>query len=83
MIFDLKKSEIYKAVSLYRIFPAGILKFYRILLFILGAIPIGFWVINKAFPTQINMGLGWSIIVLPFALSGFFFAIFAPKPIGF
>ena len=77
MIFDLRKSEIYKAVLFYRLFPAGILKFYRVLLFTLAAVPLVLWVIHRAITTQVVINLGWSLVVLPFAFSSLFFELFA------
>lgn len=77
MIFDLRKSEIYKAVVFYRLFPAGILKFWRVLLFILALAPIVFLAVNKAYPTQVDISIGWTLIVLPFAFSSLFFEFFA------
>src|SRR3989344_6107115 len=41
MIFDFEKSAIYKAVLFFHVFPAGGLKFCRILFFVLGSFPIG------------------------------------------
>ena len=76
MIFDLRKAEIYKAVILYKLFPASILKFYRVLLFTLGLVPPVIWIINRAFPTGVNVSLGWSYIALPFAFSALFFEWF-------
>src|SRR3989344_7586826 len=77
MIFNLRHSEIYKAVLFYRLFPAGILKFYKILFFTLGLIPAGVLIINKASLTSVNISIGWSLIVLPFAFSSLFFELFA------
>jgi len=76
MIFDLRKSEIYRAVAFYRIFPANLLKFYRALLLILGTTPFVLAGINYVFETQVNIGLGWSLVVLPFAFSVMFFELF-------
>ena len=76
MVFDFKKSEIYKAVLFYRLFPAGILKFYRILLLVLAFVPIAFLVINRAYQAPLNVSIGWTVVVLPFALSALFFELF-------
>lgn len=77
MIFDLKRSQIYKAIIFYRLFPAGTLKFYRVLLFILALAPVVFLAVNKAYPTQVDISIGWTLIVLPFAFSSLFFELFA------
>ncbi len=77
MIFDLRKSEIYKAVIFYRLFPAGILKFYRVLLFTMALIPVGAFIVSKATQSPLNISLGWTMIVLPFAFSCLFFELFA------
>ncbi len=76
MIFDLKKSEIYKAVTFYRLFPRGILKFYRILLFVLAVVPVVFLAINYVYETQIHISIGWVYIALPFVFSVLFFELF-------
>ncbi|MDP3792909.1 MAG: ATP-dependent Clp protease ATP-binding subunit [bacterium] len=76
MIFDLKKSKIYKAVLFYRLFPAGILKFYRVLFFVLGLMPVIFTVVNRAYDTDITVSIGWTLVVLPFAFSVWFFELF-------
>jgi len=76
VIFDLKKSEIYKAVRFHRLFPAGILKFWRVLLFTLGLVPLALFIINKGYETGGNISLGWLFIVLPFAFSVVFFELY-------
>jgi len=76
MIFNFRKSNIYKAVIFYRIFPSGILKFYRVLLFILGLVPLALFFVNKAYPVQIDPSIGWLYIILPFAFSVLFFELF-------
>jgi ATP-dependent Clp protease ATP-binding subunit ClpC len=76
MVFDLRQSGIYKAIRFYRIFPVWILKFWRVLLFVLALIPVFIFVINKAYDTQIYVSLGWTLIALPFALSALFFEWF-------
>lgn len=76
MKFDLPKAQIYKAVTFYHLFPVGILKFYRILLFTLGLVPLGMAAVNMVFPLNVNISIGWSLIVLPFAFSALFFELF-------
>src|SRR3989344_7263325 len=76
MIFNFKKSEIYKAVIFYRIFPAGILKFYRVLLLVCGLTPVVLMVVDNVFETQIGLSIGWTLIVLPLAVSVLFFELF-------
>ena len=76
MTFNFKKAEIYKAVIFYHLFPAGVLKFHRILFFILGLTPIVLSVINKVYETGISTSLNWSYIVLPVAASIIFFELF-------
>lgn len=77
MIFDFKKAEIYKAVLLYRIFPGGILKFYRVLLLVLGLVPVILFFVNQAYNLEVQISLGWTLAVLPFAASVIFFELFA------
>ncbi|OGN09940.1 MAG: hypothetical protein A3C61_03515 [Candidatus Yanofskybacteria bacterium RIFCSPHIGHO2_02_FULL_39_10] len=86
MIFNLKKSDIYKAVMFYRYFPAGLLKFYRILFFVLGFIPLIFWMAKVFIVLSLKLGVSfdlivpdillWSYIFLPIAFSVLFFEIF-------
>src|SRR3989344_7632063 len=76
MTFNLKKPEIYKAVIFYRIFPGGILKFYRILLFTLASVPVIFLAVNYAYETKIHISIGWVYVVLPFAFSVLAFELF-------
>ena len=52
------------------------MKFWKVLLFILGLVPVSFWIINKAHETQVNIDVGWTLIVMPFAFSALFFEIF-------
>lgn len=77
LTFDLRKSEIYKAVVFYRLFPAGILKFYRILLFTFGLVPIGTFIINSGYQIQVNISIGWTLVVMPLGFSLLFFEWFA------
>lgn len=76
MTFNFKNSGIYKAVVFYRLFPAGILKFYRILLFVLGFVPLILFAINNVYNTQVNINIGWMLIVFPIAFSVLFFELF-------
>src|SRR3989344_417265 len=76
MIFNFRKSGIYKAVIFYRIFPAGILKFYRVLLLVLGLLPVVFLAVNKTYSVQVDLSIGWSYILLPIACSVLFFEFF-------
>ena len=76
MIFNFRKAEIYKATIFYRFFPAGLLRFYRVLFFVCGLAPIMLTISDKVFSTQFNFSIGWSLIALPLALSVLFFEIF-------
>ncbi len=76
MIFNFKKSEIYKAVIFYRYFPAGILKFYRVLLFVMALIPLGIVIVGKFVEINLVVSIGWTLIVLPIAFSVLFFELF-------
>lgn len=76
MVFNLRQSSIYKAVLFYRLFPVGILKFWRVLLFVLALTPAVLWIIGRAYPIQITINIGWLFIVLPFAFSVLFFELF-------
>ncbi len=75
--FDLERADIYKAVMFYRIFPAGILKFFRISLFCLGLVPVIVFAVSKIYDLQFAVNIGWSLILLPLALSICFFELFA------
>jgi len=77
MTFDLKQAGIYRAVLLYRVFPAGVLKFYRIAFFSLGLAPVVMTVASNIYNFQFTIDLGWSFVFLPIALSIFFFELFA------
>ena len=77
MVFDLRSSRIYRAVLFYRVFPAGILKFWRVLLLILGLIPVLLAVFNLVHQTQLNISVGWTLVVFPFGFSALFFEFFA------
>lgn len=76
MIFDLKKSEIYKAVVFYRLFPPGILRFYEILFFIMGAVPFLILGVNNFSNVLIVVDIGWAYIFIPIAFSILFFELF-------
>lgn len=60
----------------YRIFPGGILKFYRVLLLVLALVPLGFLIINLVYETQVSISIGWTFVILPFAFSFLFFELF-------
>ncbi|OGN02678.1 MAG: hypothetical protein A2655_03115 [Candidatus Yanofskybacteria bacterium RIFCSPHIGHO2_01_FULL_43_42] len=76
MIFDFEKSAIYKAVLFFHLFPAGVLKFCRIMFFVLGSIPIGLFLVNMAYPLSLQIHLGWAMIAFPLGLSTLFFELF-------
>lgn len=75
--FNLKQADMYKAVLFYRIFPAGILKLFRILFFCLGLSPVVVSAVSKIYDLQFAVNIGWSLIFLPIAFSIYFFEIFA------
>ncbi len=86
MYFNLRKSAVYNAVVFYRVFPIGLLKFYKIVLLLPGFIFLGIWTIHGLLSkyAQLNIDvyakpdilLGLSLILIPLGLSVSFFELF-------
>ncbi len=86
MVFDLKKSQIYTAVVFCRMFPLGILKFYRIIFLMSGFILVGLSGIKSlleyftAYKVELYLRpetmTGLTYILLPFGFSMLFFELF-------
>ncbi|OGN05421.1 MAG: hypothetical protein A3B99_01085 [Candidatus Yanofskybacteria bacterium RIFCSPHIGHO2_02_FULL_44_12b] len=86
MDFNPNKSSIYDAVVFYRIFPGGLMKLYRVLLFGIGFVSLGFWGIKKFFSILANFNfvpsvnpdglLGIALIFLPIGFAVLFFELF-------
>ncbi len=76
MDFDLKNSQIYKAVIFYGLFPNWLLRIYRTSFLIIGSLPLAGLMADKFFAANINLNLGWAYVFLPLGFSVLFFELF-------